>query len=116
MNTSKQKQMKIARRHRKIRSILSGTSERPRLSVFKSHKYISVQIIDDTKGHTLAAFSSVDGKAKTPADKAKEVGIEIAKKAKALKIDKVVFDRGGYLYTGKIKAIADAAREGGLNF
>ena len=116
MNTSKQKQEKIARRHKKIRSILSGTSERPRLSVFKSNKYISAQLIDDVKGHTLAMFSSIDGKAKTPVEKAKEVGVEIAKKAKALKIEKVVFDRGGYLYTGKIKSIADGAREGGLNF
>ncbi len=107
MNTSKQKQMKIARRHKKIRSILSGTGERPRLSVFKSHKFLYAQIIDDTKGHTLAQANS---------DDAKTVGIEIAKKAKALKIDKVVFDRGGYLYTGKIKVIADSAREGGLNF
>jgi large subunit ribosomal protein L18 len=116
MNTSKQKQLKIERRHKRIRSILSGTSERPRLSVFKSHKYISAQIIDDTKGHTLATFSSINAKAKAPADKAKEVGVEIAKIAKGLKIDKVVFDRGGYLYTGKIKAVADGAREGGLDF
>jgi large subunit ribosomal protein L18 len=107
MNTSKQKQLKIARRHNRIRSILSGTSERPRLSVFKSNKFIYAQIIDDTKGHTLVQSSS---------DDAKKVGSDIAKKAKALKIVKVVFDRGGYLYTGKIKAIADSAREGGLEF
>ena len=107
MNTSKQKQMKIERRHKKIRSTLSGTSERPRLSVFKSHKYLYAQLIDDIKGHTLAQANS---------DDAKKVGVDIAKKAKALKIEKVVFDRGGYLYTGKIKAIADSAREGGLNF
>lgn len=107
MNNSKQKQLKIARRHSKIRSVLSGTAERPRLSVFKSNKFIYAQIIDDTKGHTLAQASSKD---------AKELGIEIAKKAKSLKIDKVVFDRSGYLYIGKIKAVADSAREGGLNF
>ena len=107
MNTSKQKQMKIARRHNKIRSILSGTSERPRLSVFKSNKFLYVQIIDDVKGHTLAQAKS---------DDAQKLGVDIAKKAKALKIEKVVFDRGGYLYTGKIKAIADSAREGGLIF
>ncbi len=116
MNTSKQKQMKIARRHKRIRSTLIGTSERPRLSVFKSHKYISAQIIDDSKSHTLASFSSRDAKSKSPAEKAKEVGVEIAKLAKTLKIDKVVFDRGGYLYTGKIQSVADGAREGGLNF
>lgn len=84
-----------------------GTTDRPRLSVFKSHKYIYAQIIDDTKGHTLVQSSSED---------AKKVGVDIAKKAKALKIVKVVFDRGGYLYTGKIKAIAEGAREGGLEF
>lgn len=99
--------MKIARRHKKIRSTLMGTSERPRLSVFKSNRFIYAQIIDDTKGHTLVQASS---------DDAKVVGVDIAKKAKALKIVKVVFDRGGYLYTGKIKAIADSAREGGLEF
>jgi len=107
MNTSKQKQMKIERRHKRIRSTLSGTALRPRLSVFKSHKFLYAQLIDDVKGHTLAQASS---------DDAKKVGIDIAKAAKAIKIDKVVFDRGGYLYIGKIKAIADAAREGGLNF
>lgn len=99
--------MKIARRHKKIRSVLSGTAERPRLSVFKSNKFIYAQIIDDVKGHTIAQASSKD---------AKELGIEIAKKAKTLKIDKIVFDRSGYLYTGKIKAVADSAREGGLKF
>ncbi len=107
MNTSQSKQLKIARRHKRIRSTISGTSERPRLSVFKSHKYLYAQIIDDTKGHTLVQAQS---------DDAKTVGVEIAKKAQALKINKVVFDRGGYLYTGKIKLIADSAREGGLQF
>ena len=107
MNKSNQKQLKIARRHSKIRSILSGTSDRPRLSVFRSNKFIYAQLIDDVKGHTLTQANSKD---------AKEVGIEIAKKAKALKIEKVVFDRGGYLYIGKIKAVADSAREGGLQF
>lgn len=107
MNTSKQKQAKIARRHKRIRSILSGTSDKPRLSIFRSNKFIYAQIIDDTKGHTLAQASSND---------AKKVGAEIAKKAKAVKIEKVVFDRGGYLYIGKIKEVADSAREGGLQF
>ena len=110
------KQQKIERRHKRIRAKISGTADMPRLSVFKSNKYISVQLIDDEAGRTLAAFTSKDGKAKTQSEQAKEVGIEIAKKAKAIKIDKVVFDRGGYLYTGKIKAVADAAREGGLKF
>jgi len=107
MNTSKQKQLKIARRHKRIRSTVSGTAERPRLSVFRSNKFIYAQIIDDTKGHTIVQASS---------DDAKKVGMDIAKKAKTAKVEKVVFDRGGYLYTGKIKAVADAAREGGLNF
>lgn len=107
MNTSEQKQLKISRRHKRIRSTINGTAIRPRLSVFKSHKYLYVQLIDDIKGHTLAQATS---------DDAKKVGVDIAKKAKALKIEKVVFDRGGYLYTGKIKVIADAAREGGLIF
>jgi len=116
MNTSKIKQLKIERRHKKIRSVLSGTTERPRLSVFKSNKYITAQIIDDTKGNTLVSFSSRDAKAKTPAEKAFEVGKEIAKKAKAANISKVVFDRSGYLFTGKIKSVAMGAREGGLIF
>lgn len=107
MNTSKQKQLKIERRHKRIRSTLSGTALRPRLSVFRSNKFLYAQLIDDEKGHTLAQASS---------DDATKVGIAIAKAAKVLKIDKVVFDRGGYLYTGKIKAIADGAREGGLVF
>ena len=107
MNTSKLKQMKIARRHKRIRSVISGTKERPRLSVFRSNKFIYAQLVDDVKGHTFAEAHATD---------AKTVGIELAKKAKGLKITKVVFDRGGYLYTGKIKGLADAAREGGLVF
>lgn len=116
MSTITHKQALFARRKSRIRAKINGTAERPRLAIFKSHKYIYAQIIDDTRGHTLAAFDSRESKAKTPVDRAKEVGIEIAKKAKAAKIDKVVFDRGGYLYTGKIKTVADAAREGGLKF
>ncbi len=107
MNTSKQKQLKIARRHKRIRTTISGTPERPRLSVFRSNKFIYAQLIDDVKGHTYAEAHAGD---------AKTVGIELAKKAKAIKIDKVVFDRGGYSYAGQIKAVADAAREGGLIF
>ena len=116
MNTLQTKQTIFARRKARIRAKISGTPERPRLSIFKSHKYIYAQVIDDTKGHTLAAFDSSASKAKTPVERAKEVGVEIAKKAKAAKITKVVFDRGGYIYTGKVKIVADAAREGGLEF
>ncbi|MDQ2932948.1 MAG: 50S ribosomal protein L18 [bacterium] len=116
MNTLQKKQAVFARRKTRIRAKISGTSERPRLAVFRSHKYIYAQIIDDTKGHTLASFDSRLSKAKTPVEKAVEVGVEIAKKAKAAQITRVVFDRGGYLYTGKIKMVADAARTGGLEF
>ncbi len=116
MNTLQKKQLIFARRKARIRARISGTAERPRLAIFKSHKYLYAQIIDDTKGHTLVAADSRQAKSKKPVEKAKELGIEIAKKAKAAKIGKVVFDRGGFLYTGKIKMIADAAREGGLEF
>jgi len=112
-----QSQDKIfARRKARIRAKISGTSDRPRLTVFKSHKYIYAQIIDDTKGHTLVSADSREVKGKTPVERAKEVGLNLAKKGIAANISKVVFDRGGYLYTGKIKVVADAAREGGLVF
>jgi len=116
MNTLQNKQAIFARRKSRIRAKVSGTPERPRLAIFKSHKYIYAQIIDDTKGHTIVAHDSRMSKATTPVERAREVGIELAKKAKAAKVIKVVFDRGGYIYTGKIKMIADAAREGGLQF
>ena len=116
MNKTIKKNITIERRHNKIRAKISGTADRPRLSVFKSNKNISVQLIDDSKGSTLASYSTIEAKGKTQSERAKEVGVEIAKKALALKIKKVVFDRGGYLYSGKIKVVADAAREGGLEF
>ena len=116
MNTLQQKQAIFARRRTRIRAKIHGTEERPRLAIFKSHKYIYAQIINDDKGHTLAAFDSRLLNGKTPVEAAKEVGIQIAKKAQSAKITKVVFDRGGFLYTGKIKMVADAAREGGLQF
>ncbi len=116
MNTLQKKQAVFARRKTRIRAKISGTSTRPRLAIFKSRKFIYAQVIDDTKGHTLAAYDSSMSKGKTPIERAKEVGVEIAKKAKTAKITKVVFDRGGYIYTGKIKMVADAAREGGLEF
>ena len=116
MNTIQKKQAIFARRKARIRAKINGTASRPRLAVFKSNKFIYAQIIDDTKGHTLVSADSRDSKAKKPVESAKEVGISIAAKAKAAKITKVVFDRGGNLYTGKIKVVADAAREGGLEF
>jgi len=116
MNTIQKQHAIFARRKNRIRAKINGTAERPRLAIFKSHKYLYAQVIDDTKGHTLAAADTRALKGKTPVDRAKELGTEIAKKAKAAKVTKVVFDRGGFLYTGKIKMVADAAREGGLEF
>lgn len=104
-----------ARRNR-IRSKVEGNSERPRLAVFKSNKFMYVQIIDDTKGHTLAAADSKSIKKGTQLEKAKQVGESIAKIAKEKKISQVVFDRGGFRYAGAIKELADAARNGGLTF
>jgi large subunit ribosomal protein L18 len=100
-----------------IRRKLSGTTEKPRLSVFKSNKGIYAQIIDDVKGHTIAAASSKEISASgINIDTAKQVGKKLAEKAGTNGVEKVVFDRGGYLYHGRIKALADGAREGGLNF
>jgi|SRR5437867_6872 large subunit ribosomal protein L18 len=110
------------RRERRVRTDLRRKATRPRLSVFRSGRHIYAQIIDDTKGMTLAAASSLDAelkkKLKTGADKeaAKQVGLLVAERAKAAGIEAVVFDRGGYLYHGRVKALADGAREGGLAF
>ncbi|MDO8575340.1 MAG: 50S ribosomal protein L18 [bacterium] len=104
------------RRHKRIRAKISGTKEMPRLCVFKSNKFIYAQIIDDDAGKTLASFTSAGMKAKSKLEQAKEVGVGIAKKAIETGIKTVVFDRSGYLYAGKIKALADSAREAGLKF
>ncbi len=107
------------RRHKRVRNKISGTAERPRLAVFRSNKNISVQLIDDVKGVTLAAASTLDSDVKTKKankEAAKEVGTLIAKKAQKLKIDTVVYDRGGYIYHGVVKEVAEAAREAGLKF
>ena len=106
------------RRHDRIRSKINGTAECPRLSVFRSNTQIFAQIIDDVKGVTLASSSSVELKIKNGGnvEGAKEVGKDIAAKAKKLKIKNVVFDRGGYLYHGRVQALAEAARENGLEF
>lgn len=116
MKTIQKKQLIFARRKARIRAKIAGTTERPRLAIFKSHRYIYAQLIDDTKGHTVAAFDSSRSKAKTPVERAKDVGAQIAALAKTVKVTKAVFDRGGYMYTGKIKMVADAAREAGLQF
>ncbi|MDQ3089994.1 MAG: 50S ribosomal protein L18 [bacterium] len=109
-------QPKRERNHRKIRAKISGTSLRPRLAVFKSNTNIYAQLIDDDSGKTIAQANTRELKAGTVSEKAMEVGRAIAVKAKAIKIKDVVFDRGGYQYVGKVKAVAEGAREGGLNF
>lgn len=103
---------------RGIRNKISGTAERPRISVFKSNKRISAQIIDDETGHTMVMASSAElGDAmNTNVELSKEVGKKLAEKAVASGITSVVFDRNGYVYHGKVKALADGAREGGLKF
>jgi len=106
------------RRHARVRNNVSGTAECPRLNVFRSNTQIFAQIIDDVKGVTLASSSSVELKIKNGGniEGAKVVGKDIAEKAKKLKIKRVVFDRGGYLYHGRVEALAEAARENGLEF
>lgn len=116
MNKTQQKQQKRTRRQARIRARIAGTAERPRLSVFKSNKALYLQLINDDAGTTLAAYTTRDAKAKTSAEKAVEAGTAIAKAAMDKGITKVVFDRGGYQYLGQIKAVADAARKGGLIF
>jgi large subunit ribosomal protein L18 len=106
------------RRQRRIRGVVAGTAERPRLAVARSNKRIYAQIIDDDRGHTLAAAGSHEaalrGLAKGPA--AAEVGKLLAERAKEAGVERVVFDRGGYKYHGRVKSLADGAREGGLEF
>ena len=107
------------RRHRRVRSKLSGTAERPRLVVFRSNRVIEAQLVDDLEAKTLAAASWLQLKRPfkgTKSDQAAEVGKLLAQRAKDAGIETVVFDRGGYLYHGRVKALADAAREGGLTF
>lgn len=109
MKLSKSQQRE--RRQNRIRARVTGTAERPRLAVYRSNRFIYAQLINDDKGETLAAASSKELKGG-----AKGVGEAIAKAALAKKLDRVVFDRGGYQYTGQVKALAEAARAGGLNF
>ena len=106
------------KRHLRVRETISGTAECPRLNVFRSNTNIFVQLIDDVKGVTLASSSSVELKLKNGGnvEGARLVGKDIAEKAKKLKIKNVVFDRGGYLYHGRVEALANAARENGLEF
>lgn len=110
------------RRHRRVRKKIFGTPDRPRMNVFRSATEIYVQVIDDFQGYTLASASSIDAELRpdmeglSNIEKAQKVGHAIAKRAQEAGIDQVVFDRGGYKYIGRVKAMADAAREGGLEF
>ena len=113
--TTKKVERRIKIKYR-VRKNVNGTSERPRLSVFRSNKQIYVQVINDVTGQTLASASSFGLEAMPKIEQAQKVGVLIAEKAKAAGITSVVFDRNGYLYHGRVKALADAAREGGLNF
>jgi large subunit ribosomal protein L18 len=106
------------RRRRRVRARISGTAARPRLSVFRSNRGIVAQLIDDTKGHTLAAVNWIEPELRklTASDQAKKAGELLAERAKAAGVETCVFDRGGYQYHGRVKALADGAREGGLAF
>ena len=113
--TTKKVERRIKIKYR-IRKSVNGTAERPRLSVFRSNKQIYAQVINDLTGTTLVAASSLGMETMPKKDQAAKVGELIAKKAQEVGIDKIVFDRNGYLYHGRVKALADAAREGGLKF
>lgn len=110
------------RRHLRVRAKLSGTPERPRLNVYRSSAHTYAQVIDDTCGHTLVSASSLEDEVtsaadgETKSDRARAVGLLVGQRAKDAGIDTVVFDRGGYKYHGRVKALADAAREAGLKF
>jgi large subunit ribosomal protein L18 len=111
------------KRHKRVRAKVSGTPQRPRLNVFRSSQHIYAQVIDDERGHTLVAAGSVEPTIRqqvsdetTKTDTARLVGSLVAERAKAAGITQVVFDRGGFLYHGRVRALADAARESGLDF
>ena len=104
------------RRHLRVRKKVAGTSDRPRLVIFRSLKHITAQIVDDTSGRTLMTVSSTDLTSGKKTEKSAEVGKRIAARAKDAGITRVVFDRAGYKYHGRVKAVADGAREGGLEF
>lgn len=119
MITKTNRKMERARRHARVRRKISGTTERPRLCVYRSNTNLYVQVIDDVAGKTLVSASTLDKEVKTKyanKEAAKEVGALIAKRALEKNIKDVVFDRGGYIYHGVVKELAEAARNGGLNF
>lgn len=112
----KQKSQSLQRRHRRVRKKVLGTSERPRLAVYRSNRHVYAQLIDDVAGRTLVSAASAKTNGDKPVVLAKKVGSEIAEKAKANGISRIVFDRGGFKYHGRIQAVAEGAREGGLEF
>jgi large subunit ribosomal protein L18 len=116
--TVKTKSQARLRRRRRVRAKVRGTAERPRLSVFRSNRGIGAQLIDDVAGHTVAAVNWTEGDLKSmkAMDQAKRAGELLAERAKAAGVETVIFDRGGYRYHGRVKALADGAREGGLTF
>ena len=119
MITKTNRKMERVRRHARVRTKISGTAERPRLCVYRSNTNVYVQVIDDVAGNTLVSASTLDKEVKTKyanKEAAKEVGALIAKRALEKNIKDVVFDRGGYIYHGVVKELAEAARNGGLNF
>lgn len=117
MNKLQEKNKNKVRRHTRVRTKVKGTAKCPRLSVFRSNKYIFLQLIDDSKGKTIISLSNIKSNKKVPkTESSKEAGKELAKLAIEKKIKKVVFDRGGYKYHGRVKAVAEGAREGGLSF
>ena len=122
MAKKKTRSLARVRRHRRVRKHIAGTPERPRLNVFRSLNSIYAQVIDDQSGQTLVSASTIDSelrskmKGMTKTEQAKEVGLAVAERAKKQGIEIIVFDRGGYRYIGRIKALAEGAREGGLQF
>jgi len=104
------------RRHNRIRAKVAGTAERPRLAVYRSNRHMHIQLIDDAAGNTLLGILSKDIKGATPLERAQTAGKMVAEEAKKKGIGKVVFDRGGFAFRGRVKAVADGAREGGLEF
>jgi large subunit ribosomal protein L18 len=122
MDKNKKKQAARQRRHRRVRAKVFGTAERPRLNVFRSTRHIYAQVIDDRAGHTLVSASTLDAEVvkevegKPKAEQAAAVGKLVAERAKKAGVNQVIFDRGGFQYHGRVAALADAAREGGLEF
>ena len=117
MSTKSDRFRSLDQRHRRVRKKVGGTSDRPRLAVYRSNKHIYAQVIDDVAGRTLAASSTTAGSSEgARKEQAKKVGLDIATKAKSAGVTQVTFDRGGFRYHGRVQAVAEGAREGGLEF